>query len=140
MDLDGSHVPSVTTVQNAFGWPQPQGGYPHHAVAALAQRAALRDTDHPPYPVPAWLYTAAYPDITSTTQTHMTGLSGSSCMSEAVPGHVPSPANHRHYRHRSHPRLERVTCDKCKKPMRRGSLKRHIKEVHDHIKRGHANV
>lgn len=131
----GSQVPSGPRADpDAFVESWSQGGDAHHAVAALAQP----NTTHPTHPVPAWSYMAASSEASSTSQGHRTRLNNvNSWMAYAVPG-TPSPAHHRRHHRRPHARLEHVICDKCKKPMRRQSLRRHVREVHHHIKRRHA--
>lgn len=82
----------------------------------------------------------AFPEVGasyhSTSQVQNTSSDGvSSRMAQSVLSGVPSLTRHRRHTRRAHAHPERVICDKCQKPMRRQSLKRHIREVHDHIKR-----
>lgn len=62
-------------------------------------------------------------------------------MTDPVLEQAPSriSANARPRRHLgAHTRLERVVCDQCKKFMCRQSLRRHIREVHNNVKRSHS--
>lgn len=122
-----------------------QRGDDHHAVGAPAQPTFLHGTDYPRHPMPVPPYLPGLPDAyvstSSTTQAHSAGLvSVSPCMAVPVPGQAPSPSNRRRHHHRPHARPARpdhVICDKCSKRMRRQSLRRHVREVHEHIKRPH---
>ncbi|KAG8218906.1 hypothetical protein J3R82DRAFT_4587 [Butyriboletus roseoflavus] len=140
--LDGNQVPPETRGLDAIGksWSQHDDAICQAAVA-LAQPTSLYGADYSPHSVPAGLHMATFPEIGAslTSQAHMTGLGNvSSRVAGAALGHVASPVNHRRYHCKPHARPERVVCDKCNKKMRRQSLRRHVREVHDHVKRPHA--
>ena len=134
-----TQVPSGLTVLDA------QRGDDHHAVGAPAQPSFLHDTDYPRHPMPVSSYLPALPyaydSASSTTQAYSAGLVNvSPCVAVPVPGQAPPPSNRRRYHRRPHARSARpdhVTCDKCNKLMRQQSLRRHVREVHEHIKRPH---
>lgn len=132
--LDRSQVPPEPTGLGTFGKSWPRHDNACQAVPALSQ-ASLHDAGYPAHPVPAGLYTTTSPEVSAciTSQSHMPGFgSVSSRTAGAAPGYLASPP------YRRQPRPERVVCDKCKKSMRRQSLKRHIREVHNHVRRPHA--
>ncbi|KAH0840176.1 hypothetical protein J3R83DRAFT_1160 [Lanmaoa asiatica] len=136
---DRSQVPSGTTDPDVFGKSWSQCGDGGQAVEAPAQPASLRHADHLPYPMPAWSYMPAFPDDSarSTGQAHITGLGNVSSWMVPVLGHVPSLYNHRRRHRKPHARPDPVICEKCEKSMRPESLRRHIREVHEHIKRSY---
>lgn len=131
--LDRSQVPSGLTYLDA------QRGDNRHAVRAPVQPTFLRDTDYLQRAMPVSSYLPALPEVsaTSTIQAHSAGLVNVSPWAVPVPGPAPSSSNCRRHHRPPHARPERVNCDKCKKRMRRQSLRRHVREVHDHIKRPH---
>ncbi|KAI9574413.1 hypothetical protein HD554DRAFT_2046931, partial [Boletus coccyginus] len=138
-----SQVPSGSTDPYVFGPSWPQRGDVCHAVVGapgLAQPTFWLDTDYlrnrmavSPY-LPALPETGAGP---ATTQGYNADLGNvGPCAADPVqPSQAPSPSRYRRHRRRSHVRPEYVICDKCEKSMRPQSLKRHIREVHKHIKR-----
>jgi hypothetical protein len=131
--LNRSQVPSGLTYLDA------QRSDDYHAVGAPLRPTFLRDTDYFRHPIPVSSYLPALPEVsaTSTIQVHLAGLGNGSPWAVPVPAQAPSPSNRRRHHRPPHTLPERVNCDKCNKRMRRQSLRRHIKEVHDHIKRPH---
>lgn len=131
-----SQVPSG----NVFGRAWSHRGDHRHAVGAPAQPPLLRDTGFLASQVPIWMHSPTCSEIgasyRSTSQVCTTGLNhGSPWMAGPVLGQVPSMSHHRRHTRRPYSYPERVICDQCQKSMRRQSLKRHIREVHNRIKR-----
>ncbi|KAG6378975.1 hypothetical protein JVT61DRAFT_13263 [Boletus reticuloceps] len=124
--LNRSQVPS--------GQSQSRRGDVRHAVRASAtQQTFLCDAEHP---VPAWSYdTPPLPEVGASSGPVHTAVRP--WMADPVPWQTPSPSNRHWHRRRPHDRTEHVVCEQCTKFMRRRSLRRHIREVHDHIKRPH---
>ena len=139
---DRSQVPSGPTNLDTFGQSWSQRGDDRHAVQALAVPEPVfpRNTHHPQYPVPALSYTPALPQGVISTGHASLGNFGP-WVADLVLRQAPSPSKRRRYHDNPGPRphvsQQPVTCEKCKKSMRRQSLRRHIREVHDHIKRPH---
>jgi len=143
MQLNGSQVPSGSTDPDVFGPSWSQRGDVRHAVVGApgpAQPAFWLDEVYYRHRLPVWPYLPALPE-TSTSPTIQGCIADPGnvgpCVADPVPGQAPSPSKYRRHRRRSHARPEYVACNKCTKSMRPQSLKRHIREVHDHIKRSH---
>lgn len=131
--LDRSQVPSGLTYLDA------QRSDDCHAVRAPIRPTFLRDRDYFGHPIPVSSYLPSLPELsaTSTIQVHSAGFGNVSPWAVPVPGQAPSPSNRRRHQRPPHARPELVNCDKCNKRMRRQSLRRHIREVHQRIKRPH---
>ncbi|KAF8558715.1 hypothetical protein OG21DRAFT_972206 [Imleria badia] len=133
-----SQDPSGPTDLDTFGQSWSQRGDDRHAVPrapAVPEPAFLRSAYYPRHPVPAWSYIPALPErAISTSHAGLGNLSP--WVADPVLRQALSPSKRR--RHYRRPPQQPVTCDKCMKSMRRQSLRRHIREVHDHIKRPHA--
>ncbi|KAF8138760.1 hypothetical protein EV363DRAFT_1394192 [Boletus edulis] len=130
--LNRSQVPSAQQADlGQSRWSR--RGDARHAVRASAQQTFLYDEHYSRHHMPP------LPEVgASSGPVHTTGLRDvRSWMADPVPWQTPSPSNRRWHRRRSHDRTEHVVCELCTKLMRRRSLRRHIREVHDHIKRPH---
>ena len=121
-----SQVPSDTNVYGG-AWSHRAGD--HHAVAAPAQHVSLLETDYLSCDIP----TPSYMPTSGRVHTNFDGVRRR--MVPSLLGQLPSLSHHRRRLRRSHPHPDRVICDQCQKKMRPQSLKRHIREVHNHIKR-----
>lgn len=137
--LKKSQVPSEPTDLDILGQSWSQCGDNRHAVEeALTQPTLPRYTLYAPHPVPDWSYMTALPEVGASSYAHLAGLGNvGPWVADPVPWLAPAHSIRRRHRRHSHARAEHVICDSCLKSMRRQSLKRHVREVHHHIKRPH---
>lgn len=128
-------VPSGPASPDAFGqsWPQ-RGDNRRHPVQPPTQPPCPRMAH--PHPVQARSHMPTLPDV-STSSWQTNSGHANPCMGDPVLQKAASPSNPRRHNRRRHARAEPVFCEPCKKWMRRQSLRRHVREVHDRIKRPH---